>query len=328
MFFRVDREKAGLNGVSTEDIVQTLHIALGGMPAGVVHVPTEQNELPIVLRLPRESRSDAARLEHDRREGPHGPERPARRARALRGEDRRQDHLPQEPGAGRVRHRRNGRARAGLRRARPATRTSTSNPLPPGIRLDWRGEGEWKITLDVFRDLGIAFSAALLGIYVLLVYETASYVLPLVIMLSIPLTLIGIMPGFWLLNVLDEPAGRRLRQPGVLHRHGDDRHDRAGGHRGPQRHHPDRLHPEGRRARHAAGRGHRRVRRGPVPADLPDRGRGDARRVADHAGPDLQRAGLVADLRAVRLDRLHADRDPVGLRADLQETSPPRRVEP
>ena len=62
MFFRVDREKAGMNGVSTEDIVQTLQIALGGMPAGVVHVPTEQNELPIILRLPRESRSDTARL--------------------------------------------------------------------------------------------------------------------------------------------------------------------------------------------------------------------------------------------------------------------------
>ena len=45
-------------------------------------------------------------------------------------------------------------------------------------------------------------SAALLAIYVLLVYETGSYLLPIVIMLSIPLTLIGIMPGFWLLNIL------------------------------------------------------------------------------------------------------------------------------
>jgi multidrug efflux pump subunit AcrB len=81
-------------------------------------------------------------------------------------------------------------------------------PLPPGIRLDWRGEGEWKITVDVFRDLGIAFSAALIGIYVLLVYETASFVMPLLIMLSIPQTLIGIMPGFWLLNILtNRPVG-------------------------------------------------------------------------------------------------------------------------
>jgi multidrug efflux pump subunit AcrB len=75
-------------------------------------------------------------------------------------------------------------------------------PLPKGIEADWRGEGEWKITLDVFRDLGIAFGVALLAIYVLLVYETGSYALPVIIMLSIPLTLIGIMPGFWLLNMV------------------------------------------------------------------------------------------------------------------------------
>ena len=59
-----------------------------------------------------------------------------------------------------------------------------------------------------FRDLGLAFSAALVGIYVLLVYETASYLIPVVIMLSIPLTMIGIMPGFALLNIIvNNPVG-------------------------------------------------------------------------------------------------------------------------
>jgi len=62
LFFKVDKEKAGLNGISNEDIVQTMRVALGGMPAGIVHVSTEQNELPIMLRLPREKRSDAALL--------------------------------------------------------------------------------------------------------------------------------------------------------------------------------------------------------------------------------------------------------------------------
>ena len=75
------------------------------------------------------------------------------------------------------------------------------HPLPSGIRVDWSGEGEWKITVDVFRDLGIAFGVALIGIFVLLVYQTGSYALPGIIMLSIPLTLIGIMPGFALLNL-------------------------------------------------------------------------------------------------------------------------------
>jgi multidrug efflux pump subunit AcrB len=54
----------------------------------------------------------------------------------------------------------------------------------------------------VFRDLGLAFGAACLGIYVLLVYQTGRYFMPLILMISIPLTIIGIMPGFWLLNLL------------------------------------------------------------------------------------------------------------------------------
>jgi multidrug efflux pump subunit AcrB len=82
------------------------------------------------------------------------------------------------------------------------------HPLPDGLRVDWGGEGEWKITVDVFRDLGLAFAGALAGIYVLLVYETGSFAMPLLIMMSIPLTMIGIMPGFWLLNALfSRPVG-------------------------------------------------------------------------------------------------------------------------
>ncbi|MCX7045804.1 MAG: efflux RND transporter permease subunit [Candidatus Sumerlaeota bacterium] len=76
--------------------------------------------------------------------------------------------------------------------------------MPHGTRVVWNGEGEWKITLDVFRDLGIAFGAACLAIYLLLVYQTGSYFMPLILMISIPLTLIGIMPGFWFLNQLGE----------------------------------------------------------------------------------------------------------------------------
>jgi multidrug efflux pump subunit AcrB len=74
--------------------------------------------------------------------------------------------------------------------------------LPEGTAISWTGEGELEITRDVFRDLGIAFGVALLGIYFLLVYQTKSYAMPLVLMISIPLTLIGIMPGFWLLKAL------------------------------------------------------------------------------------------------------------------------------
>lgn len=74
--------------------------------------------------------------------------------------------------------------------------------VPEGIRVGFSGEGEWKITLDVFRDLGLAFGAAMIMIYVILVMQTGSFLIPLVVMLAIPLTVLGVMPGFWLLNHL------------------------------------------------------------------------------------------------------------------------------
>jgi multidrug efflux pump subunit AcrB len=82
------------------------------------------------------------------------------------------------------------------------------NPVPSGMRVEWAGEGEWEITLSVFRDLGIAFGAAMIGIYILLIVQTGSFSIPLIIMLAIPLTIIGIMPGFWILNLLtNHPIG-------------------------------------------------------------------------------------------------------------------------
>jgi multidrug efflux pump subunit AcrB len=56
-------------------------------------------------------------------------------------------------------------------------------------------DGEWQITIEVFRDLGLAFAAVLLLIYVLVVWWFESFSIPLVIMAPIPLTLIGILPG-------------------------------------------------------------------------------------------------------------------------------------
>jgi multidrug efflux pump subunit AcrB len=95
------------------------------------------------------------------------------------------------------------------RTARPVEgRTFLSNgsgvawAVPAGLRVNFAGEGEWQITLDVFRDLGLAFGAALIAIYVLLVAQTGSFAIPLVVMMAIPLTILGVMPGFWLLNAI------------------------------------------------------------------------------------------------------------------------------
>ncbi len=206
-FFRVDREKAGLNGISTENIVKTLKVALDGMPAGIIHLTTEQNELPIILRLPREARSDVARLLTISVKGRGGN-------RVQLGELGRFEETLEDKSIYHKNQERVVYVTAEMAGRGPAyavlelQKHFKENPLPDGIRVDWSGEGEWKITLDVFRDLGLAFSAALVGIYVLLVYETVSYLIPVVIMLSIPLTMIGIMPGFALLNIIvNRPVG-------------------------------------------------------------------------------------------------------------------------
>ena len=76
--------------------------------------------------------------------------------------------------------------------------------LPEDIQAVWNGEGEWEITLRVFRDLGIAFGVALLGIFLVLRIQTGLSAITGIIMLAIPLFMIGIMPGFWFLNQVGE----------------------------------------------------------------------------------------------------------------------------
>ncbi len=240
--FEVDKEKAALSGISTEDIGQTLQLALAGMTAGRVHVPGEVNPLLIVLRLPRVSRSSIEDLRALYLKGRPGyvQETDAGGLRAAPipvvqlgelgefHEDTRDQTIYHKnlqrvayvfaDTAGRapaeaiidVMADRVDPVAAGVAAApRPlAARTYFSNggadhwSMPADTAAVWNGEGEWKVTLDVFRDLGIAFAAACVGIYVLLVYQTSSYFMPLILMISIPLTMIGIMPGFWLLNAI------------------------------------------------------------------------------------------------------------------------------
>ena len=67
-----------------------------------------------------------------------------------------------------------------------------------GYALKW--DGEWQVTFETFRDMGIAYAVGLILIYLLVVAQFKSYLVPLVIMAPIPLTLIGVMPGHALLG--------------------------------------------------------------------------------------------------------------------------------
>ncbi|WP_407944131.1 efflux RND transporter permease subunit [Maridesulfovibrio sp.] len=199
--FVLDKEKAGLHGVSAREVVSTLQMALSGAVPATVHVPGERNPLPVKLILPLVRRADVSALSQLKVRTSDGRNVPL--AELGRIVEIKQDQPIYHKNLKRVVYvfaemagRAPGEAvldlQSGLKK----------DPLPPFVWADWAGEGEWKITLDVFRDLGLAFGAALLGIYILLVVETGSFGMPLLIMSAIPLTLLGIMPGFWLLNLV------------------------------------------------------------------------------------------------------------------------------
>lgn len=232
--FVADKPKAALAEISTETIARTIELALGGPPVTILHAPGEVHPLPIVLRLPRAARSAIDDLEGLYVRGAGG--RMVQLASLGRFvEDRVEQTIYHKnlqrvvyvygevagrPPADAILDIQGDFSQTASTASVPATvrplsaRTWLSPgggdawTLPPGYRVAWAGEGEWKITLEVFRDLGLAMLAALAGIFVILMFETRSRVLPLVIMLAIPLVLIGIMPGFWLLNLLsDRPVG-------------------------------------------------------------------------------------------------------------------------
>jgi multidrug efflux pump subunit AcrB len=229
--YRLDREKAALHGIDASVTTATLQTAVGGTVAAFLHEPRELNAPPVEVRLPLWQRADAGALGELRVQGGDGSlvalaelgtfDVVARQGTIHRKNLERVAYVMAEA-AGRPPAEivLDVQADAQTVDARPAAaprplgarsmlRRGGGDPwsLPAGYRVDWRGEGEWKITLDAFRDLGIAFFAACLGIYILLVHETRSYLLPLVLMLSIPFTILGILPGFWLLNVLlDTPV--------------------------------------------------------------------------------------------------------------------------
>jgi multidrug efflux pump subunit AcrB len=240
LVFVPDKEKAALNGVTVEEIVQTLQTVLSGAVADLLRLPGERHPLRIEVGLPQPLRSstlDLARVHVKGQSGDlvalaelgHWAEtridqtiyhknlqpvvyvfgdtagRPPADAVVDIQADR--AHRDIAPGGSAVP--RGGSGWTASSPPRPLSgRTFFDNgsgvawQVPEGIRVDFAGEGEWKITLDVFRDLGLAFAAALVAIYILLVGQTRSFAIPLVVMLAIPLTILGIMPGFWLLNAI------------------------------------------------------------------------------------------------------------------------------
>ncbi len=204
----VDREKAALHGVSPDAVAQTLSLASQGLPLGSLHVERGAAQVPALLQLAAPRRSRLEDLLQLTVPGQRGP--------VPLGELVQVEHTREEPEifhknlvpvayvfgdlAGAIES--PVYALAALNQKLDALAAKSGRAVPryglslPGdteeLSLKW--DGEWHITLEVFRDLGIAFAAVLILIYVLVVGWFESFTIPLVILVPIPLSLIGILP--------------------------------------------------------------------------------------------------------------------------------------
>ncbi|MBE7500693.1 MAG: efflux RND transporter permease subunit [Verrucomicrobiales bacterium] len=229
--FVVDKEKAALSGISADTIAQTLSIAVGGLPVDLVHLPREKEDVNLVLEIPRSRRStpedllalrvrsgDANALPEPA-PGDPAPLVPLRELVRLEQTtiDKSIYHKNLMPVtyvigdvAGIVESpvyaifkmnealrkldlTRFGAAQAELKILNASQPFTDHEPA-----MKW--DGEWHITIEVFRDLGLAFAAVLVLIYVLMVGWFRSFLTPLIVMVAIPFSLVGILPAHGALN--------------------------------------------------------------------------------------------------------------------------------
>jgi len=206
----VDKEKAALNGISEDDIARTMQVASAGYPAGLLHVDSAKEDVPLMVRLDRASRSDVDRLQNLNVMGRSG------RLVALRElvtvtqavEEKSIYHknlMPVTYVTGDVAGAMESPVYAILKLGPEMDKFKAPEgyaieqhmaALPTDSdRYSMKWDGEWHITYEVFRDLGIAFAAVLILIYALVVGWFQSFVTPLIIMAAIPFSLVGILPA-------------------------------------------------------------------------------------------------------------------------------------
>jgi len=209
----VDEQKAALSGVAKAAVAHSLRTALGGSIVTHLSDPEARTPVPVRLRVKEGARSGIDRLGSLHLTSQTGRQVPLSELVAIEV-----SATPQ------VIDRKNGQrvvyvtadvageAESPVYAILDLKDRIAEIELPSGARLGqlytrqpttveqpvMKWDGEWQVTYEVFRDLGIAFAGALLLIYVLIVAWFGSFIAPLVMMTAIPLTLVGIAPGHWM----------------------------------------------------------------------------------------------------------------------------------
>ena len=214
----VDREKAALHGISEEDVGQVLSMALSGQTIDLFHQPRDKEEIPLLLKLPRAERGSVSSLLNLEMRSGNDPHSLVPVRELVRVEQRpveqpiyRKNLKPvlyvtaDVAGAAEspvypILHMNKELAKLDAAnyggQPGPVQVYNLNQPFldsEPAVKWD----GEWHITLEVFRDLGLAFCVVMVLIYGLMVGWFNSYLTPLVVMAAIPFSLIGILPAHW-----------------------------------------------------------------------------------------------------------------------------------
>ena len=211
----VDRQKATLNGVAAADIVQTAALSLSGADIDSAHVEEENEAVDIRLRLSPEKRRALSTLKEIKFFSPNGTAIPM--ASFVRAQDGLENKPIYRKNLQRVAYVTADIAGGtespvyavldlrkkieGLSKTRGAKINQYFTRQPASTSetaIKW--DGEWHITYEVFRDLGLAFAMVLVLIYILVVAWFEDFVTPFIIMAAIPMALIGIIPAHWGMN--------------------------------------------------------------------------------------------------------------------------------
>ncbi len=211
----VDQVKAAQHGIAVAQVAQAVALATGGVTAGLEHDPRSREDVPVVVRFIRPDRSSEQALENIHLPASDGSMVSLRELVTV-------EHTTLAPSiyhkdlrrvvyvTGDVAGAEESPVYAILRMNKaldhltlPAGYTlarynSTQPDTTTHYAMKW--DGEWQITIEVFRDLGLAFAAVLVLIYVLVVGWFRSFLVPLIIMAPIPLTLVGILPAHAILG--------------------------------------------------------------------------------------------------------------------------------
>ena len=213
--FDVDREKAAYHGIAADVIAQTAHTILKGVTAGLVHIAGDKEPVELFVRAPLSERAGIGQLSETTLISQSGNAVPLSELVKIREET--EDKTIYRKNLKRVVYvigdvagteespvypilkMRKSIDKLKLSEGYALKQYSSIQPwLEDKYSMKW--DGEWHITYEVFRDLGIAFGAVLILIYVMVVGWFRSFTIPLVIMAPIPLSLIGILPGHALMG--------------------------------------------------------------------------------------------------------------------------------